>query len=52
MKLASFERPDEGDYRDLAVAIAKTLEISLLIASSRCTRLLSTLLLRPLAAFV
>jgi hypothetical protein len=29
MKLASFEEPDEGDYRDLAVAIGASILMKL-----------------------
>ena len=29
LKLASFERPDEGDYRDLAVAIGASILMKL-----------------------
>jgi hypothetical protein len=29
MKLASFERPDEGDYKDLAVAIGASILMKL-----------------------
>ena len=29
MKLASFERPDEGDYRDLAIAISASILMKL-----------------------